>query len=93
MSHVLTRFAPSPTGYLHAGNARLALLNFLFARHHGGRFLLRIDDTDAERSRPAYEEAIRQDLHWLGIAWDDSLRQSERLDRYAEATERLKAAG
>ena len=93
MSHVLTRFAPSPTGYLHAGNARLALLNFLFARHHGGRFLLRIDDTDAERSRPAYEEAIRQDLHWLGIAWDDSLRQSERLDRYAEAVERLKAAG
>ena len=93
MSDVLTRFAPSPTGYLHAGNARLALMNFLFARHHGGRFLLRIDDTDTERSRPAYEEAIRQDLHWLGITWDDSLRQSERLDRYAKAAERLKASG
>ncbi len=93
MSHALTRFAPSPTGYLHAGNARLALVNFLFARHHGGRFLLRIDDTDTERSRPVYEEAIRQDLHWLGIGWDESLRQSEGLDRYAGAAERLKAAG
>ncbi len=93
MSGILTRFAPSPTGYLHAGNARLALMNYLFARHHGGRFLLRIDDTDAERSRPAYEEAIRQDLHWLGIEWDDALRQSERLDRYAAAAERLKASG
>ncbi len=93
MSDVLTRFAPSPTGYLHAGNARLALMNFLFARNHGGRFLLRIDDTDAERSRPEYEAAIGHDLHWLGIDWDDSFRQSDRLDRYAAAAERLKTAG
>ena len=93
MSGILTRFAPSPTGYLHAGNARLALMNYLFARHGGGRFLLRIDDTDNERSRPEYEEAIRQDLHWLGIEWDEALRQSERLDRYAAAAERLKSSG
>lgn len=90
---ILTRFAPSPTGYLHAGNARLALMNFLFARRHGGRFLLRIDDTDADRSRREYAEAIEHDLHWLGINWDDSFRQSERLDRYAEAAERLKRSG
>ena len=90
---ILTRFAPSPSGYLHAGNARLALMNFLFARRHGGRFLLRIDDTDAERSRPEYEEAIGHDLHWLGIEWDDSFRQSDRLDRYAAAAERLKESG
>ncbi len=93
MSEVFTRFAPSPTGYLHAGNARLALLNFLFARRHGGCFVLRIDDTDAERSRPAFDEAIRRDLQWLGLHWDDSFRQSDRLAEYAAAAERLKAAG
>ncbi len=93
MIEIVTRFAPSPTGYLHAGNARLALMNFLFARRHGGRFLLRIDDTDAERSRADYEEAIRHDLRWLGIDWDDSFRQSDRLDLYAAAAERLKASG
>ncbi|MEO8715723.1 MAG: glutamate--tRNA ligase, partial [Acetobacteraceae bacterium] len=90
---MLTRFAPSPTGYLHAGNARLALMNFLFARRHGGRFLLRIDDTDSERSRADYEAAIGHDLRWLGIDWDDGFRQSDRLDRYATAAERLKASG
>jgi glutamyl-tRNA synthetase len=93
MSTIITRFAPSPTGYLHAGNARLALMNYLFARRHDGRFLLRIDDTDAERSRPEYEEAIRHDLHWLSIDWDDTFRQSDRLDLYAAAAERLKASG
>ena len=91
MIHV--RFAPSPTGYLHAGNARQAVVNFLFARAQGGRFLLRIDDTDTERSRPEYEAAIEQDLRWLGIEWDSQVKQSTRLARYAEAAEQLKAAG
>jgi len=87
------RFAPSPTGYLHVGNARIALANALFARHAGARFLLRLDDTDLERSRPEYEDAIRQDLTWLGIAWDESFRQADRTAAYSEAAERLKAAG
>ncbi|MBS0560044.1 MAG: glutamate--tRNA ligase [Proteobacteria bacterium] len=87
------RFAPSPTGYLHVGNSRVALANYLFARRHGGRFLLRLDDTDAERSRPEYADAIAQDLRWLGIDWDETFRQSDRLALYAEAAERLKAAG
>ncbi len=91
MLHV--RFAPSPTGYLHAGNARLAVLNFLSARANGGTFLLRIDDTDSERSRPEYEAAIEQDLHWLGIDWDQKIKQSSRMSRYAEAAETLKSSG
>ncbi len=87
------RFAPSPTGLLHVGNARIALANFLFARRRGARFLLRLDDTDAARSKPEHEAAIAQDLRWLGIEWDDTFRQSDRLDRYAEAAERLKTSG
>lgn len=87
------RFAPSPTGLLHVGNARLALVNALYALRHGADFQLRIDDTDPERSRPEYEAAIREDLGWLGIAWSESFRQSERLERYASAAERLKATG
>ena len=87
------RFAPSPTGLLHVGNARMALANFLFARHEHGSFILRLDDTDAERSRPEHEEAIRQDLRWLGIEWDETFRQTDRLDRYGAAAERLKRAG
>jgi glutamyl-tRNA synthetase len=87
------RFAPSPTGYLHVGNARIALANALFARHAGARFLLRLDDTDSERSRPDYEDAIRQDLVWLGISWDETFRQLERLAAYEEAAEALKKAG
>ena len=87
------RFAPSPTGLLHAGNARTAVANALYARRHGGRFLLRLDDTDRPRSRPEYEQAIQEDLAWLGITWDEYARQSDRLDRYAAAAERLKAAG
>lgn len=89
---VTVRFAPSPTGLLHVGNARVALLNWLFARRHGGRFILRIDDTDVERSREEYAEAIREDLRWLGLDWDGDERQSARLDRYAAAAGRLKAA-
>ncbi len=87
------RFAPSPTGYLHVGNARIALANFLFARRHGGSLLLRIDDTDRERSRPELEAAIRQDLSWLGIGWDETFRQADRLALYAEAADRLRASG
>jgi glutamyl-tRNA synthetase len=90
---VAVRFAPSPTGRLHVGNARVALLNWLFSRAGDGRFVLRIDDTDEERSETVYEEAIREDLAWLGLAWDEEARQSSRLDRYAAATETLRAAG
>lgn len=92
-SAMRVRFAPSPTGYLHVGNARLALVNWLCARRHGGRFLLRLDDTDAARSTQAHAEAIGQDLRWLGLDWDETFRQSSRLDRYVEAAETLKRAG
>ena len=89
----VVRFAPSPTGRIHIGNARTALLNALFARRHGGRFILRYDDTDTERSREEYVEAIGVDVAWLGIAPDAIARQSHRLAVYAAAAERLKAAG
>ena len=90
---IKVRFAPSPTGYLHVGNARAALVNFLFARHQGGKFLLRLDDTDTERGRPEYEQGIYDDLRWLGIGWDETAKQSDRFDRYEEVAERLKASG
>ena len=88
-----TRFAPSPTGLLHVGNGRPALVNWLFARKLGGSFLLRLDDTDTARNTEANEAAIHQDLAWLGLDWDETFRQSDRLDLYAEAAETLKAAG
>jgi glutamyl-tRNA synthetase len=87
------RFAPSPTGRLHLGNARTALVNWLFARKSAGRFLLRLDDTDRERSRPEFAAGIETDLRWLGLDWDEYERQSARLDRYTAAAERLRAAG
>lgn len=87
------RFAPSPTGLLHVGNARLALANALFARRNKGKFQLRIDDTDTGRSREELVGAIQQDLEWMGITWDETFRQTERLDRYAAAIEKLKASG
>ena len=87
------RFAPSPTGLLHVGNARIAIANYLFARRHGGKFTLRLDDTDLLRSKPELADAIGADLRWLGIAWDDSFRQTDRLARYAEAAEALKKSG
>ena len=90
---VVTRFAPSPTGYLHVGNLRTALFNYLLAHKAGGRFILRLDDTDPERSKPEYADAIRQDLEWLGLTWDAEERQSARLGRYAEAADRLRAVG
>ena len=85
------RFAPSPTGLLHVGNARTAIVNYLFAKKTGGQFLLRIDDTDAERSKPEYETAIVEDLAWLGVKHDLFARQSERADAHQAAAERLKA--
>ncbi|AKM08039.1 glutamate--tRNA ligase [Pelagerythrobacter marensis] len=88
-----TRFAPSPTGRLHVGNIRTALHNWMLARKQGGRFLLRIDDTDAERSREEYVAAIRADLAWLGLEPDGEERQSARLDHYERAFEALRAAG
>ncbi|KUO56240.1 MAG: glutamine--tRNA ligase [Sphingomonadales bacterium BRH_c3] len=88
-----TRFAPSPTGRLHVGNIRTALHNWMLAKQSGGRFLLRIDDTDAERSREEYVEAIRADLAWLGLEPDGEERQSLRLAHYEAAFEALKAAG
>src|SRR3546814_19043119 len=89
---IRVRFAPSPTGRLHVGNARVALVNWLLARRAGGCFLLRMDDTDAERSTAAFERAIGEDLRWLGLDWGAFVRQSDRLDRYAAAVEALKAA-
>ncbi len=89
----VVRFAPSPTGFLHVGNVRTALINQLFARKTGGRFVLRIDDTDVDRSKPEYEAAIEEDLAWLGFRIDAKIRQSERFDRYDAAVAALKADG
>ena len=89
---VVTRFAPSPTGRLHVGNLRTALHNWLLARKAGGRFLLRIDDTDTARSEERFVAAIREDLAWLGLEADGEERQSARLALYEQALERLKAA-
>ena len=90
---VVSRFAPSPTGRLHVGNIRTALHNYLFAKRNRGRFLLRIDDTDRERSRDEFVDAIHDDLTWLGLGWDGEVRQSERFDLYEREFERLKKAG
>jgi glutamyl-tRNA synthetase len=87
------RFAPSPTGRLHVGNARAALANWLFARKEDGVFILRLDDTDRERSTDAFARGIEEDLAWLGLDWQEHLRQSDRLPRYAEAAERLQEKG
>ena len=89
----IVRFAPSPTGRIHIGNARTALLNWLYARQRGGTFILRFDDTDLERSKTEYAEAIERDLAWLGIAPDVVRRQSERIAAYDASAEILKARG
>ncbi len=89
----IVRFAPSPTGRMHIGNARTALLNWLFAHRNGGKFVLRFDDTDLERSRAEYALSIAEDLAWLGVKPDSVRRQSERMDFYNAAAERLKALG
>ena len=90
---VKVRFAPSPTGLQHVGNVRTALVNWLFARRRGGHFLLRIDDTDRERSRADFASAVEEDLRWLGLNWDNYARQSERLAAYEAACERLRRSG
>jgi len=90
---VITRFAPSPTGRLHVGNIRTALHNFLFARKNGGTFILRIDDTDRERSTAEFDQAIRDDLDWMGLRPELIVRQSERFDLYERDFQRLKDAG
>ena len=89
----LVRFAPSPTGNLHVGNLRTALVNYLFARANGGGFMLRIDDTDDERSTAEFEASIREDLQWMGMDWDREDRQSTRLGRYTAALDQLLASG
>ncbi|MED5423119.1 MAG: glutamate--tRNA ligase family protein, partial [Pseudomonadota bacterium] len=91
--NVKVRFAPSPTGMMHVGNARTALITWLFARSQQGKFLLRIDDTDQERSKKEYEDAIVESLKWLGVDWDENARQRDRLDRYDECIEKLKSEG
>ncbi len=89
----IVRFAPSPTGLLHVGNARMALVNWLHARRRNGSFILRLDDTDTERSTPEFAAAIERDLEWLGLTWDRLERQSARLDRYREAFDELRGKG
>ncbi|AZV79504.1 glutamate--tRNA ligase [Parasedimentitalea marina] len=88
-----TRFAPSPTGYIHVGNLRTALMNYLIARKAGGTFILRIDDTDPNRSEEKYVDAIKRDMEWLGLTWDKVERQSDRLDQYADAADKLREIG
>ena len=90
---IKVRFAPSPTGYLHLGNARTALLNFLFAKTEGGMFILRMDDTDDTRSTQEYAHAIEEDLLWLAVEWEDSFKQSTRFGEYQQAVEKLKSLG
>jgi len=90
---IFVRFAPSPTGYLHVGNVRTAIVNWLFVRKNGGRFLLRLDDTDLERSRPEYEAAILEDMRWLGLDWDETNKQSDRFSNYQAAKEKLTTIG
>ncbi len=101
-NRVRVRFAPSPTGHLHVGGARTAIFNWLFARHHGGDFILRVEDTDAARSTRESERMVLEDLRWLGLDWDEGpdcggphapYRQSERLDRYRQVADRLIAEG
>ncbi len=87
------RFAPSPTGYLHVGNVRTALVNLLYARKIGGEFILRVDDTDKERSEEKFVDALKEDLAWLGLDCDSTFRQSERFDEYEKAKQKLLDAG
>ena len=102
MEKIRVRFAPSPTGFLHVGNARTALFNWLFARKNGGVFILRVEDTDAERSKEEYEKKLMEDLSWLGLDWDEGPNiggafgpyyQSQRIDIYKDFTNKLLEAG
>lgn len=93
MSKIVTRFAPSPTGLLHSGNYRTAIFSYLYARKHGGKFILRIEDTDRERSKKEYEENILESLQWLGLEYDELYRQSDRVSEHTKALEKLIAEG
>jgi glutamyl/glutaminyl-tRNA synthetase len=94
LGEVRVRIAPSPTGYLHVGTARTALFNWLFARKEGGKFLLRIEDTDRERSKPEFERDIIDGLRWLGLDWDEPIvYQSQRLELYRQEAQRLLEMG
>lgn len=93
MNNIKVRFAPSPTGYMHIGNTRTAVFNWLLARKLGGRFMLRIDDTDVLRSKKEYEDSLRDVLQWLGLNWSEEARQSARMDRYNEIVAKLKSEG
>lgn len=93
MSNIKVRFAPSPTGWMHIGNTRTAVFNWLLAKKLGGEFMLRIDDTDVARSKQEYEDAIRDILTWLGLTWSEEARQSARIDRYDEVVAKLKQEG
>ncbi|MEO1785433.1 MAG: glutamate--tRNA ligase [Pseudomonadota bacterium] len=93
MTKPIVRFAPSPTGRLHVGNVRTALITWLFAKGQDGQFILRIDDTDPERSTAAYEQGIRDDLSWLGLAWDDTFSQSAKFGAYGAAADKLRDMG
>nr|WP_321507574.1 glutamate--tRNA ligase [uncultured Celeribacter sp.] len=90
---IVTRFAPSPTGFIHVGNLRTALFNYLITRKAGGQFILRLDDTDQERSKQEYADGILEDLEWLGFTWDRLEKQSTRLERYEEAAQELRDKG
>src|SRR5487761_1673537 len=101
-SNVRVRFAPSPTGFVHVGNARTALFNWLFVRHYGGIFVLRIEDTDVERSEERYETQLIEDLQWFGLDWDEGpdrggtcgpYRQSERKETYGKLAAQLIGQG
>src|SRR5262245_31741081 len=94
MAHIRTRFAPSPTGYLHIGGARTALFNYLFARHQGGKFILRVEDTDRERSTPEAINAILHAMNWLALDWDEAtIYQTERYRLYKEKVQQHQAEG
>ncbi|MEQ9314464.1 MAG: glutamate--tRNA ligase [Henriciella sp.] len=93
MTSPIVRFAPSPTGKLHVGNVRTALINWLFAKGQGGKFILRVDDTDTERSTKEYEDQIKADLTWLGMVWDDTFNQSDKFAQYDAAADKLREMG
>src|SRR3990172_10475457 len=93
MQKIRTRLAPSPTGLLHVGNARAGIFNYLFAKKSGGEFILRIEDTDLERSRKEYEEDAKEAMRWLGLNWDGFYRQSDRKEIYAKYIEKMLGNG
>jgi len=93
MTTPIVRFAPSPTGKLHVGNVRTALINWLFAKKEGGQFILRIDDTDRERSTKAFEDGLKADLQWLGLEWASTFNESDKFDAYEAAANKLRASG